>query len=45
MQKTRREVRNFIGGDWVDGDGRETRRKKRRVEPNDYWEALVPLFE
>ena len=24
MQKTRREVRNFIGGKWVDGDGRET---------------------
>ncbi len=24
MQKTRREVRNFIGGEWVDGNGRET---------------------
>src|SRR5829696_7584957 len=24
MQKTRREVRNFIGGEWVDGDGRDT---------------------
>jgi malonate-semialdehyde dehydrogenase (acetylating)/methylmalonate-semialdehyde dehydrogenase len=24
MQKTRREVRNIIGGDWVEGDGRET---------------------
>jgi malonate-semialdehyde dehydrogenase (acetylating)/methylmalonate-semialdehyde dehydrogenase len=24
MQKTRREVRNFIWGSWVDGDGRET---------------------
>src|SRR5215218_3600760 len=23
MQETRREVRNFIGGEWVDGDGRE----------------------
>ncbi|CAA9397611.1 MAG: Malonate-semialdehyde dehydrogenase [inositol] [uncultured Rubrobacteraceae bacterium] len=24
MQKTRREVRNFIGGEWVEGNGRET---------------------
>ena len=24
MQKTRREVRNFIGGEWVEGDGRDT---------------------
>ena len=24
MQQTRREVRNFIGGEWVDGNGRET---------------------
>ena len=24
MQQTRREVRNFIGGEWVDADGRET---------------------
>jgi len=26
MQKTRREVRNFIGGSWVEGNGRETGR-------------------
>src|ERR671910_1260062 len=24
MQKTRREVRNFIGGEWVEGNGRDT---------------------
>ena len=24
MQKTRREVRNLIGGEWVEGDGHET---------------------
>jgi malonate-semialdehyde dehydrogenase (acetylating)/methylmalonate-semialdehyde dehydrogenase len=24
MQKTRREVRNFIGGEWVGGDSRQT---------------------
>jgi malonate-semialdehyde dehydrogenase (acetylating)/methylmalonate-semialdehyde dehydrogenase len=24
MQKTRRQVRNFIGGEWVEGDGRDT---------------------
>ena len=24
MQETRREVRNFIGGEWVGGDGRDT---------------------
>ncbi|MGH3089273.1 MAG: CoA-acylating methylmalonate-semialdehyde dehydrogenase [Rubrobacteraceae bacterium] len=24
MQTTRREVRNFIGGEWVNGDGRDT---------------------
>ena len=24
MQKTRREVRNFIGGEWVEGNGHET---------------------
>ena len=24
MQTTRREVRNFIGGEWVDGNGRDT---------------------
>ncbi|HSK99154.1 MAG TPA: aldehyde dehydrogenase family protein, partial [Rubrobacteraceae bacterium] len=24
MQETRRVVRNFIGGEWVDGNGKET---------------------